>query len=195
MILTMLINMFPKIKKYLIFTIIIFFCSTIIGITYASTSLSEPDLIELIDDQISGFIKDQPDYILALFIFFNNASTCFLSIIFGLFFGIFPFIVLILNGFLMGYLAYFAYLERGVAYPILALFPHGVIELTAVFICCALGLRIGVSFFKKITDLYTPIFPEIINALKIFIYVSIPLLLIAAFIEIYITPLLIKMFL
>jgi len=187
--------MFPKIKKYLIVTIIVFCCSTIIGITYASTSIPELDFIEVIENQIFGFTTGQPDYILALFIFVNNASTCFLSILFGLFLGIFPISVLVLNGFLMGYLAYNAFIERGIAYPIAALFPHGVIELAAVFLCCALGLRLGISLFKKLTSQSPFNFNhEFMNSIKIFLYLVIPLLFVAAFIETYITPLLVEMF-
>jgi len=188
-------HMRPKIKRYLILTIIVFCCSTVIGITYAGTSQQDPGFIEIIDDQIFGSLIGKPDYIVALFIFVNNASTCFLSIFFGLFLGIFPLAVLALNGFLMGYLAYYAFLERGIVYPIVALVPHGIIELTAVFICCALGLRLGVSVSKRIINRYpSSISLELIDSLKLFLYLALPLLLVAAFIETYITPLLVEMF-
>lgn len=187
-------RMLSRIKKYLVITIIIFCCSTIIGITYASTSSPDSNFIEFIDNQIFGSLINQPEHILALFIFVNNASTCFLSIFFGLFFGIFPLIVLALNGFLMGYLAYYAFLDHGIIYPIVALAPHGVIELTAVFICCALGLKLGVSVSKRIINRYPQsISSEFMNSLKLFLYLAVPLLLVAAFIEIYITPVLVKM--
>jgi len=63
------------------------------------------------------------------------------------------------------------------------LFPHGIFELPAVFISLALGMKLGTFIFQK--KKMNSFKDYLWNSFRIFIFVVIPLLVIAAFIEGY----------
>ena len=73
--------------------------------------------------------------------------------------------------------------------------PHGVFELTAVFLATAAMLKVGAQLVSPNTDksLGESVLLSIADWFRIFIGLVIPLLAIAAVIEIYLTPVLIKM--
>jgi uncharacterized membrane protein SpoIIM required for sporulation len=161
---------------------------------------------------------------LTSFIFLNNIKSAFFGMIFGVFFGIFPVIVTLVNGYFLGYVSSIAVKEGG-AISLLSLLPHGIFELTAIFISLGLGLKLGINplsysikyFFPKISNfkfiiclllaiLFAPLtligggillifnlkfrknfFKQFesffINSIKVFVFLIIPLLMIAAIIE------------
>jgi len=73
--------------------------------------------------------------------------------------------------------------------------PHGLFELTAVFLATAAMLKVGAQLVSPNTDksLGESVLLSIADWFRIFIGLVIPLLAIAAVIEIYLTPVIIKM--
>ena len=117
---------------------------------------------------------------LTSFIFFNNLQSSFFGMIFGVVFGIFPVITIVSNGYLLGFVSSSTAQSEG--FLILwRLFPHGIFELPALIISMGLGLKIGTFIFqkKKIESLKNYLW----NSLRVFLFVIIPLLFIAAIIE------------
>lgn len=117
---------------------------------------------------------------LTSFIFFNNLQSSFFGMIFGVVFGIFSVITIISNGYLLGFVSSSAAQSEG--FLILwRLFPHGIFELPALIISMGLGLKIGTFIFrkKKMESLKNYLW----NSLRVFLFVIIPLLFIAAIIE------------
>jgi len=101
---------------------------------------------------------------------------------------------LALNGYIIGIAIT---LTGNPAKALIAILPHGVIELPAVIIAGACGLRIGVEAARKIASIIThgkasmkKAFKETIKPMT----VSITLLIPAAIIEVYVTPTLIAIF-
>src|SRR3989344_2332310 len=95
-------------------------------------------------------------------------------------FGILPLLSIIANGYLVGFVSSMAVQEAGFN-SLWRLFPHGIFELPAVFISFGLGIKFGTFIFKKNKK---DAFKEyLINCLRVFIFVIIPLLIIAAIIE------------
>ena len=78
---------------------------------------------------------------------------------------------------------------------VVGVLPHGLFELTAVIIATAAMLRVGVMLVSPNTDksLGETLLLSLADWFRVFIGLVVPLLAIAAVIEIYLTPVLIKM--
>ncbi len=76
----------------------------------------------------------------------NNIQVAFLAFAGGIICGLGTIYVLALNGFMLGaYAAIFALHRRSLLFWTLIL-PHGIVELTAIFIAAAAGLAVGCAF-------------------------------------------------
>ena len=114
------------------------------------------------------------------FIFFNNLKSSFFGMIFGVLIGIFPMISVVSNGYLLGFVGAIRAELVGLS-VLLRLLPHGIFELSAVFISLGMGIKLGTIIFRKN---YKKVFRDyFLNSLKVFLLVVIPLLVIAAIIE------------
>lgn len=114
------------------------------------------------------------------FIFLNNVQSGFAGMIFGFFLGIFPVIVAVFNGFILGFVSGMAVQQKG-GEVLLTLVPHGIFELPAIFISLGLGLKFGSFLFnKKPSEKFKEYLWE---SIRVFIFVIVPLLIIAAIIE------------
>lgn len=84
-----------------------------------------------------------------LFIFLNNAIKAILFVFFGALLGILPIWVLVTNGMLLGYVL--ANQEQS-AWLVFAkgILPHGIIELPAIILACAYGIRFGFTLIKSL---------------------------------------------
>jgi len=98
----------------------------------------------------------------------------------GFFLGIFPAIVSIANGYVLGFVSARVVGEEGVL-TLWKLFPHGVFELPAIFISLGMGIKFA-SFigYKKKYEKFKEFFW---NSFRVFVFVIIPLLVVAAIIE------------
>lgn len=164
-------------KNYIYFSILIFIFFTLIG--FILPIFFQEEIISLVNNlsrQIEGLNLIQ----LIGFIFFNNLKTSFLAIALGIFLGIFPFAISIVNGYLLGFVARNSVDKAGV-FVLWRVLPHGIFELPAVIMSIGIGMKLGIGLFKiKNTKEYKK---EIIEALRFFAFVIFPLLLIAAIIE------------
>lgn len=80
-----------------------------------------------------------------VFIFFNNAIKSFMVMYLGLFFGIIPVFFLVMNGMIIGYLLSSLH-EQGInvfELVLRGLLPHGILEIPAILIASAYGLKLG----------------------------------------------------
>ncbi|WP_281884118.1 stage II sporulation protein M [Paenibacillus sp. YYML68] len=94
--------------------------------------------------------KTQPNEQWALFwlIFMNNVRVTLQVIVSGVLFGIPPLIILIVNGILLGYVGAVQSEEHSFMKFMQGIAPHGLLELPAIIVACALGLRFGVLVSK-----------------------------------------------
>ncbi|WP_431086605.1 stage II sporulation protein M [Paenibacillus sp. 8b26] len=88
---------------------------------------------------------EHPQWSFFVFIFFNNAIKCVLVIFVGALFGIVPFVFLIMNGMVLGFVVHLQADTGRSLYEVIVkgLLPHGVIELPVLIIACAFGLKFG----------------------------------------------------
>ncbi len=117
---------------------------------------------------------------LILFIFTNNISVAFGSIFLGVILGVFPLINSISNGVVLGYVLARVFAVSGFS-EFWRILPHGVFELPAIFISLGLGLRLGMSVFSK--SIVKDFRHNFAGSVKVFFFVVMPLLVLAAIIE------------
>jgi stage II sporulation protein M len=156
-----------------------------------------PDIAQNINQSVAGFVKlfhhlSKPQ--LALAIFLNNAVKTLVVIMGGALIGIVPVVFLLVNGAALGFVVYLSIQQRGVSQSLLALLPHGVLELPAVLLGTSIGLMLGGYVIKKLSGkTETAIRRELAQALRFFARVILPLLAIAALVESFVTSELVKM--
>ncbi len=169
---------FLKESKNQIYLGIIIFCSFImLGFIFPI----------FFNEQIMNFIKnilekigDYNVYELMSFIFLNNLKSAFFAIIFGIALGIFPITIAIVNGYLIGFVSRYSVSQEGVL-VLWRLLPHGIFELPAILISIGLGIKIGKEVIQK--RKFKKIKEPFLKSLKVFLFIILPLLFIAAIIE------------
>lgn len=169
-----------EIKNYIWFSLILFFGVGIFGYLFPVFFVEE--ILNLIKEIIAktgglGGIG------LVRFIFLNNLKSSFFAMLFGVFFGIVPFIVIIVNGYVLGFVANNAVASEGV-FVLWRLLPHGIFELPAVLISVAVGLRLGMFLFVYRGGGKWEEFKNWLkDAFRVFLFIIVPLLVVAAIIE------------
>lgn len=177
-----------SIKYYFIFNTCLFALAIAAGYIAA---YSNPGMVEGIIanfEESYGWLAHESHIKIMLFIFFNNTIASFLSMIMGIFFGIWPIFFILFNGVLIGAICFEIIDQLGVATVLFALIPHGIIEIPMILLSASIGLRLGTLLAQKILKkIEINIKEEVISALIFFVYIIVPLLFVAAFIETYIT--------
>ena len=150
---------------------------------------------EIIDSFLKEFqdmfgpLKEMTSLEIFFTIFFINTRTSFLIMMLGVFFGFFPFLSLWGNGTVVG-LIYGKFIAEG-GNPLvflMGILPHGVIEIPAILLAASQGFRIGkeVIFPPLGKSRSESLRVNIKKGLKLFAII-IPLLLVAALIEVYLS--------
>lgn len=172
-------------------SLLFFVLSTIAGYTYysmdPSLSLNSLGGLEELAEKLQGLSAIE----IMLFIFANNAIKMFFSIILGAILGIVPLIFLIMNGFILGIFANYMSVENGALFVIAGLTPHGIIEIPMLVISSAVGMKIGYTALQALLSKPVDLKEEIIKGIKFYLHWLFPLILLAAIIETFITPVII----
>jgi len=166
-------------RNFVYATIAVFFIFVLVGFFIPASDALEEQILKFIQELIEK-IQGMSQGELINFIFFNNLQSSFFGMIFGVLLGIFPVIVIIANGYLLGFVASMSVEAEGVL-VLWRLLPHGIFELPAIFISLGLGLRLGTFIFQeeKIESLKKYFW----NSLRIFLLMVVPLLIVAGIIE------------
>ncbi|HNR44755.1 MAG TPA: stage II sporulation protein M [Methanofastidiosum sp.] len=150
---------------------------------------------EIIDSFLKEFqdmfgpLKEMTSLELFFTIFFVNTRTSFLIMMLGVFVGFFPFMSLWGNGTVVG-LLYGKFIAEGgnSLVFLMGILPHGVIEIPAILIAASQGFRLGKEIISPPSgkSRSESLRVNIWKGLKLFAII-IPLLLIAALIEVYLS--------
>jgi len=131
---------------------ILFATAIFLFFIFAALVLPVPSLLE---EMIKNSINQIMERTIGLntsgiifYVFFNNLEVSLVGMFFGIFIGIIPFMLLAVNGYVIGYVSRIVMYEKGVFY-LWRLVPHGIFELPAVIISLGLGMRLGLSAFSK----------------------------------------------
>ncbi len=166
-------------KNFIYFAIGIFLIFVLIGF-FVSPSQEISDIILNYIQEILAQTEGLSAFGLIRFIFLNNLQSSFSGMIFGFLFGIFPFIAALFNGYVIGFVSELSVESAGFS-SLLNLLPHGIFELPAIFISLGLGLKFGTFWFKK--NRFECFKKYLLESLRVFVFIVIPLLIIAAVIE------------
>lgn len=144
----------------------------------------------------SGFISPGA----VLYIWLHNLRVVLLATLAGVFsFGVFGIFILLAPLALLGFLAQMATTAGIDRWNFLAAFslPHGLLEFPAMIITCALIMRVGATMVTPAQDqsISDSWLRALADWLKIVLVLVIPLFLVAAILEVYVTPYTISFFL
>lgn len=163
-------------RRYIYFSAIIFFIFGVLGFAFSSKLGFLDEVIRDLVEKTSGM----GGFELILFIFKNNLSSAFFTLFLGIFLGIFPLFNTVVNGVLIGYVFSRVYEISGVL-EFWKILPHGIFELPAIFIAIGLGFRLGGLIFSR--NLKRDFRERLKSSLYVFLFIILPLLVVAAIIE------------
>lgn len=166
-------------QNFIYFVIGLFSFFVLIGFFVPAPESVSNFVLRLIEDLIEK-TKDKSAFGLIWFIFQNNVLSSFFGFVGGFFLGIYTFFSIILNGYLIGYVSSLAVSSSGFS-ALFLLVPHGIFELPAIFISLGLGLKFSSFIFQKNKEFAFRTF--LFEGLRVFLFVIVPLLIIAAIIE------------
>jgi stage II sporulation protein M len=189
--------------KYLNAAVLVFVAGLVMG--YAFSERFDAFLQNQLEGlrQLSRMIGDKPNSSLYLFgiIFLNNALKSILIIFSGALLAFIPIFFLVINGMIIGYLAVMQVKADHLSLLLKGLLPHGIIEIPAIVLASAFGIRLGTIVFKGLLTMISSRgraafleeirqFLKVVPALAVLLVVS---LLVAAIIESTVTPWLMKL--
>lgn len=156
-----------------------------------ATSTDAPKLASARGEALAEFAKlflglSKP--YLALAIFLNNGVKTLAVILVGGLGGILPFVFLLVNGYVLGIVLQASVQSKGWLAFFLAIVPHGLLELPAILMGTSIGLMLGLRAIKQIFGRgEKAIAVELARGLRFFLIIIVPLLLVSALIEAFIT--------
>lgn len=165
-------------KNFIWVAVIVFFVAVIIGFLYQPVWV-----VNFVLEQMKKALADTSGmntFQLMNYIFLNNLRVSFSGLIYGFILGLPTVILSVFNGYAVGYVSSTAVSTAG-AGSLLNLLPHGIFELPAIFISFGMGIKFGsFIFYKEKMKNFSKFF---VNSLRVFVFVVLPLLIIAAIIE------------
>lgn len=189
-------------KPDLIITAVSFFAVIIITFIagYLKPELAS-NLVEFFAKQVEALGLQEADVpASALIIFINNARATFIAIIYGLVpFVRLPVMLLGVNAAVIGLFgAYYLNNNFSMLGYLAGILPHGIFEIPAIIIALACGMYLCRCITENIRskDKKKGVVGNTLKlTLRVFVFHVIPLLIAAAFVEAYITPIILSHFL
>ena len=197
--------LFRKYHRVLLFTFIFFAISCAIAV-YSSSKDSNfirgvlgDDYVNMTEDNIAkgdpfGVYKDDSSFGMFVTIAYNNIKVDFLMFIFGIFFGIGTVWVLFGNSLMLGCFQYMFFAKGLGMQSVLVIWIHGTLEISAMIIASTAGFILANSIlFPGALKRFDAFVKGARDAVKIVICL-VPITLLAAFLEGYITHLMAQQF-
>ena len=178
-------------KRWIFIAIFLFGIGLAFGL-FAPTSfasLISGDIADL--SELGSLLASLPLALVAVIIFIKNASALLLSFALSPIFCLSPILTLTVNGWLLAFVSVIVSQEKSLGFVLAGLLPHGIFELPALILAQAaslsFGTRVMLSLFRK--EGKNQLLPGVKQDLK-YLMIALALLLPAAIIETYLTPLL-----
>lgn len=130
-----------------------------------------------------------------IFILANNIIAVVFSFVLSPVLCLIPLISLVLNGLVIGFVSALVIEQQSLGFLIAGLLPHGIIEIPALILALGASLNFGFLFTSAILkrDRRSLIIPGLVENLK-YLAIAVALLIPAAFIEAFITPIFLGLF-
>lgn len=182
-----------SIRPYILLSGYLFFATAVLGFV---ASVQNPELAATYVGDVAEklqWILDLSPPKMMMAIFLNNLFASLMALLLGVGFGIIPLVVVVTNGLVVGLVVHQAMLAGGLAFVVVAILPHGIIELPTVLVCIGVGFRLGHLMIRTLLGRGGDLEGELKAAIRLLRWVVI-LLFAAAVIETFITPVLIQPF-
>jgi stage II sporulation protein M len=181
-----------SIRVYIGISALIFVATAVMGYLAAG---ADPEFAASWTKELEAlrWIMDLSPPMIMVVIFLKNLLACAMSVLLGLGLGIMPLLVVTSNGILLGIVAYGAVQKAGALYVVAGIAPHGIIELPVVLTSIAIGFRLGHVLILSLLGEDEDVSGETRKAVIFLAKWAAPLLLVAAAIETFITPIAISM--
>jgi Uncharacterized membrane protein len=180
-----------KIRYFILTIAALMALSFAIGAAFAMTMPDQAQqIMNLIAGQFEDF-EDQSSFDLMVSLFLHNALICALMAILGLALGLITLLLVFDNGLMIGLIGTVAAGRTGLLVALAALLPHGIIEIPAMMLSAAIGLYLGYCILIRLFGRRIGLAKEIVESAKMFVTMVLPMLLVAAFVESYVTTALI----
>ena len=141
-------------------------------------------------EEIMGGLPDLAGFdIIQIFFFivFNNVTKSFFWMVLGVLGGLPPMFFAVLNGFFIGHFSYNVALDYSLGFIAAALIPHGVLEIPTILLSSAAGMGLGYALINRLRGRGS-LRAEFGKALLLYITKIMPLLMLAAVLEVTLTP-------
>jgi stage II sporulation protein M len=185
-------NFFTHYSMWIKLILVLFVISGILGVVGA---YKYPELMDKVSEAFAEEFGESPDLNLnlAFKIFIQNATASLIAWLGGLLVGLAPILVVVANGFLIGYVVTYIYISSSsvgdsITLVIAGLLPHGVFELPAVLLAAVLGMKLGWDWLSDNAKgaRLVVLKQSFINTAKYFVFVILGLA-IAAIVEVYVS--------
>lgn len=168
--------------------LLIFFVS----VGFYVSPITGADTVNAMRQWVEPVVEMGPWSILT-FVIVNNVVKALVITVSGLMLGLPSLLFIAINGVTVGSLAGAVGAKAGYVIVAAGLLPHGIIELPALVLATALGFSLGKEAVFWMLRRESHLKAQFRNSLSIYLKVVLPLLVIAAIIEVTITPWLTRM--
>lgn len=189
---------FPKeLLSFIVFSFSLFTTFFFLGLYMAVNDSSVIyQQMTVLKEMVEGVVNLSPIGLL-FFIFLNNSLVALFASLGGIIFSAFPLVIIISNGFLIGVVFHFISSIHSWNFFLGGILPHGLIELPIIFFSTAMGLWLGRCFFKYLffrSETGVSFLYKIKRVFYTYIFIVVPFLFLAAFIETFLTSYLLNIF-
>jgi stage II sporulation protein M len=182
-----------QLRPYVAISVGLFIGAALVG---AIATFYIPRVSRYFNQDVAEFVKlfrALPKPQLAAAIFLNNAIKSLLVMAGGVVFGLFPVIFLLANGAALGIVLSASVRSRGLLPALLAILPHGIFELPAILLASSMGLLLGGFAIKRLfRRANISLRNELVLAMSFFTRIVLPLLVVAAVVEAFLTAILVS---
>ena len=177
-------------KRWLFIAVFLFGIGMAFGLATPTNNSLPAEYVTAFEEQFANILT-LPKPLIALFLFLKNTLALLVSFALSPIFCLIPILALIINGWMIALVSTLVIEEESLGLLLAGLLPHGIFELPALLLGQAAALSFGtvviIALFKK--ERRKLILPSLKQNLR-YLVVALVLLLPAAIIETYITPLL-----
>ncbi|MBZ6494923.1 stage II sporulation protein M [Natrinema longum] len=181
-------------RRYVGFAAGLFAFGIVIGVVLMLAGYNLLEIIqELVGEPLFPDIGGQSRLELAQFLLVNNTRAFLLSILGVVTLGLLTVWAMVFNGVIVGNIGAFITRDVGLDYILVGLLPHGIFELPALFIAAGVGFRLLYRFGQRIRGSRNAVFTKpYLYRTGILVLVGWLLLVVAAFVEAFVTPALLE---
>ena len=177
----------------IIITFLLFFTTLTVGwVGSAQNPAVGQDLMKLFEKEVAGQISTKDGLDMFSKLFANNLEACVLLFLGGASFGILTIFIMSLNGIMIGAIMEIVHTDHSPIFVAAAILPHGIFEIPAFIIAGALGILLAQSLNEE----WYGSGDAAVDArryVRIFLLYVLPLVAVAAYVEAFITPVVIHL--